>query len=571
LPVSGQPVLGRSARRLLPFAESGDDPDYGPQYALYEPAWYGDAQTYRASDFISAFGALGVYDTLANNQPRLQSLRWTEINTAPGGASTFLNRVSNTDEFRNSLLYFMLYDPAAPATSDPRPVLALDYFAPGLNKLLSRTGWDTGASWFNFSLSWNAVDHQQADGNSFEWYRQGEWLTKARTGYADVAEGIASSEYRNTLALENDKPDRSASDWRTDLWQRGSQWNLVAAGDPQLLAHSANPTFTYALGDATNLYNSTREASTDIVHASRSIVWLKPDAVVVFDRGQSSRPNRFKRWWLQLANPASVNGNHATSTTPGGQLLTVTSLLPSGATLSADNALVPHIEDTASRNDPMKVRLRIDAPGNPAQVNFLEVLQAGSAASASLIQSTDQAWSGAQVGSTAVLFPVTLGRPFAAFSYTSTTANQHLITGLQPNTPYSAHLSGATLTLQAGGSQMSDSGGVLLYRVAGLPGTPSINSLTAGPGYATLIFTTLPAPIARYTATCTASGQPTRTASGSGSPISVKGLTGGILYQCSLTATNADGLTGTASGSLSVTPMPGKKRGMTPMLMLLLD
>jgi hypothetical protein len=555
-----------------------NDPDYGPQYELYEPAWYGDAQVYRASDYISAFGALGVYDTLRNNQPRLQSLRWAEINTAPGGASTFLNRVSNTDEFRNSLLYFMLYEPAAPTASDPRPALALDYFAPGLNKLLSRTGWDKEASWFNFSLSWNAIDHQQADGNSFEWYRQGEWLTKARTGYADIAEGIASSEYRNTLALENDKPERDASDWRTDLWQRGSQWNLVAAGDPQLLAHSANPTYVYALGDATPLYNSTREASTDIVHASRSIIWLKPDAVVVFDRGQSATPNRFKRWWLQLANPALVSGNQATSTTPGGQVLTVTSLLPSGATLAADNALVPHIEETAARYDPMKVRLRIDAPGNPTQVNFLQVLQAGSSAintTATLLQSTDQLWSGAQIGSTAVLFPVTLGHPFAAFSYAATGASQHIISGLQPNTPYHASVQGSTLTLQQGGNQLSDSGGVLLYQNAALPGAPHLISVSAGPGSATLVFTAPDAnggsPVARYTATCTASGQATRTASGSGSPISVKGLTGGVLYNCSLTATNASGLTGTASPALSVTPTPGKNRNMTPILFLLLE
>ena len=551
-----------------------NDPDYGPQYQLYEPAWYGDAQTYRSIDYISAFGALGIYDKLIDNQPRLQSLRWAEINTAPGGASTFFNRISNTDEFRNSLLYFMLYDPAVPAASDPRPALALDYFAPGMNKLLSRTGWDTQASWFNFSLSWNAVDHQQADGNSFEWYRHGEWLTKARTGYPDVAEGIASSEFRNTLALENDPPDRSSSDWRTDLWQRGSQWNLVAAGDPQLLAHSANAIYTYALGDATNLYNSTREASTDILHASRSIVWLKPDAVVVFDRGQSRTSNRFKRVWLQLANPALVSGNRATSITAGGQLLTVTSLLPSGATLSANNAVVPHIEETASRNDPMKVRLCMDAPGNPALANFLEVFQAGSSATATLIQSDDLAWSGAQIGSTAVLFPVTLGVPFTAFSYTAA-ANQHIITGLSPNTPYSAHLSGSTLTLERGGSQMSDSGGVFLYRSANLPGAPSLSSITAGPGSATLVFTAPPPDggmlIVRYTATCRADGHATRTATGSGSPISVKGLSGGVVYNCSLTATNAGGVTSTDSGSLPVTPTPGKNSSMTPVLMLLLD
>jgi hypothetical protein len=294
---------------------------------------------------------------------------------------------------------------------------------------------------------------------------------------------------------------------------------------------------------------------------------------VVFDRGQSSTPNRFKRVWLQLANPALVSGNRATSTTPGGQLLTVTSLLPTGATLSADNALDPHIEATASRNDPMKVRLRIDAPGNPTQVNFLEVLQAGSAASVTLLQSSDQLWSGAHIGSTAVLFPVTLGQPFAAFSYSIAAAtSQHIITGLQPNTPYSAQISGSTLTLQQGGSQMSDSGGVFFYPSTGLPNTPSIDSVSAGPGSATVAFTTpLGSPMASYTATCTANGQTTRTATGSGSPLSVKGLTGGVVYNCSLTATNAAGVSSAASAALAVTPTPAKKNGMTPLWLLLLD
>lgn len=453
-----------------------DDPEYGQ---LYQPAWYGAAQVYRMGDFIGVFGALGIYDTLTDNQPRLQSLRWAQINTPPGGAARFNNRVSNTDEFRNSLLYFMLYDPTIPAAPDPRNELALDWYAPGMNKILARTGWDAGAGWFNFSLSWNLIDHQQADGLSFEWYRNGEWLTKARTGYPDIAEGIASSEYRNTLALENDKPDRDATDWRIDLWQRGSQWNLVAAGDPQMLAHSSNASYTYALGDATNLYNSSNEKSSDILHASRSIVWLKPDAIAVFDRGQSKTPNRFKRVWLQLANPATVSGNSATSTTKGGQRLTVTGLLPVGATLTADNASVQHIENTASRNDPMKVRLRTDAPGNPEKVNFLQVLQAGDAAPVSLIQSDDQAWNGAQIGSTVVMFPVTLGRTFASFSYTST-AERHIITGLQPNSPYSADVTGTTLTLRQGGSRLSDSGGVLQYPQTG--GTPFQISGTASGG-----------------------------------------------------------------------------------------
>lgn len=462
---------------------------------LYEAAWYGSAQTYHMGDFISAFGALGAYDTLAGNSARLQSLRWAETHTAPGGSVRFLSRVSNPDDFRNALLYFMLYDPAVAAAADPRAALAPAYFAPGLNKIFSRTSWEDNASWFNFSLSWNFVDHQQADGNSFEWYRKGEWLTKARTGYPDIAEGIASSEFRNTLALENNKPDRDANDWRTDLWARGSQWNLVATGDPVLLARSEHALYTYALGDATNQYNSASENATDIVHASRSIVWLKPDTVIVYDRGQSATSNRFKRWWLQLARPATIHGNTATSTTAAGQQLKLTSLQPGGAILAAVNSTDAHTESTASANDVMKVRLRVDAPGNPADVRFLQVLQAadsgGVLPEATLVQSSDLAWSGVQVDTSVVLFPVTLSAnpanpaSFGGFTYTASSAvTKHIITGLQAGQAYTVTSTGSgasrVVAVSAGGSLVADSGGVLVFS----PGTNTnvpVCSLKASP------------------------------------------------------------------------------------------
>jgi hypothetical protein len=437
----------------------------------HQPAWYGDAQTYASFDLISVLGALGVHDTVAGNSARLQSLRWAQTHTPPGGADELLRRIASTDEFRNSLLYFMLYDPAAAPASDPRSQIALEHFAPGLNRLLARTSWDAQASWFNYSLSWSLIDHQQANGNQFEWYRKGEWLTKQRTGYADIAEGIGSSEFSNTLAIENDKPNRDDSDWRVDLWRRGAQWNLVAAGDPQLLARSSSATFSYASGDATQLYNSSSENLNDVRHASRSIFWLKPDAVVVYDRAQTNTANRFKRWWLQSASPASVAGNSAAIITAGGQRLQLNSLLPVGASLMAVNVNEAHIEDTVARNEPMNVRVRIDAPGNPANVRFMQVLQAADAGVAigtpTLIQSTDAAWQGAQLGSTVVLFASELGRSVSNLSYSFTApVATHLISGLSPNTAYCVTLGAGSLSLQPGCSQLSDSGGVLQHPAA---------------------------------------------------------------------------------------------------------
>lgn len=538
--------------------------------AAYQPAWYGDAQTYATSDSISVLGALGVFDTVAGNTARLQSLRWAQTHTPPGGASELLRRVSNNDEFRNSLLYFMLFDPTAAPASDPHSQLALEHFAPGLNRLLARTSWDDQATWFDYSLSWSLVDHQNANGNQFEWYRKGEWLTKQRTGYADIAEGIASSEFSNTLALENDQPNRDALDWRTDLWQRGAQWNLVASGDPQLVAHSSNTAFTYATGDATKLYNSSSENVTDVLHASRSIVWLKPDAVLVYDRAQTTTANRFKRWWLQSATAASVSASSAVITTEGGQQLQVNSLLPAGATLSAVNSNEPHIEATVAGNEPMKVRLRIDAPGNPTDVRFLQVLQAADAGAVigapALIQSADAAWQGAKIGNTVVLFASTIGQTLAKLTYTfNTPVATHLITGLAANTAYCVTLTANSLSLSPGCSQLSDSGGVLQY--PGLSAPPKTNqtigAITFSPNTLTVGDTT--------TVSATASSNlPVIFASTAASVCSVSGslVTGLAAGTCHVTGDQAGDATYAAAPQvaqdMAVAPRPTTSMALNP-------
>ncbi len=439
---------------------------------IYQPAFYGDGQNYHLPDFISAFAPIGIYDRATHSPARLNTVRWLQAHTAPGGAEQLVERVRNPDDFRQAILYFMLYDPAAAPATDPRPALATDFLAPGLNRLFSRTGWDTDSAWLTFSLSWNSIDHQMADGASFAFYRGGEWLTKGRVGYADIAEGIASSEFYNAVAIENDRPvDRDADDWRIDLWRRGSQWNYVNDGDPTLLAHSATAAYTYALADATKLYNSTNEGATDVVHASRSLVWLKPDHLVVYDRAETATAGRFKRWWLQLARPAAVSGNRATAPTANGQQLFVTALLPANATLTAVNSNEQHIEDTAAADDPMKVRLRVDAPGNPQAVRFLHVLQGAdagaSADAATTITSEDGAFEGAVVAGTAVLFPVNLAATPAGLAYTAPAGvTRHFVTGLTPGAGYSAQITaaddGVRVTVQAGGGQQADSGGVLL-------------------------------------------------------------------------------------------------------------
>jgi len=495
-------TLGYVAQFLLALSTAGqDDPQVrGPQVALadspfwqdvlsafhhsmspapitnrdfgqvYQPAWYGDGQTYVAPDFISLFGPLALLDQRKGRPDRANSIRWIEKNLAPGGLDGLNGRVRDSNFFLNSILYFMLLDPDAPDSDDPRPNLPLTFFAPGMGRLLARTSWDADASWFTYKLSWSGVDHQTGDGNQFEFYRKGEWLTKERSGY-DLDHG--SSFNHNSLTIENDRPFHSdPSDYRYIAWTFGSQWPYVASGDPTIVARSFTEQFIHVSGDATPLYNSTSEGSTSIRHASRSIVWLKPDYIVVYDRATSVLPGKFKRFWLNLPAAASVSGNLATVTTASGQNLFVSTLLPLNAAIEGTTAQI--VAGNVADFEPMKFRLRVEAPGGPQDVRFLHVLQgsdAGQALSpAMLVQSVSGTpFEGAAIAGNVVLFPVDLNAPFTTMTFispTGTTGNR--ITGLTPNAGYSISLqpdpAGTRVTVTAGGMDyFADAGGVLEF------------------------------------------------------------------------------------------------------------
>jgi hypothetical protein len=439
---------------------------------VYLPAWYGDGQRYWAPDFIGVFGPLGLYDYYTDNTTRLEALRWSQKHTPPGGASLFPDRVPDPEAFCEAILYFMLFDPDAPLPTDPRPSQPLTFYAPGIGHILARTGWDIDATWFTYGLGWLTVDHQHSDGNQFEFYRQGEWLTKDRTGYGNYGDHVQTSDYHNTLALENDEPYHSdPNDYRYFHWQRGSQWTYEPLADGQIVAHSFGQDYVYALGDATGLYNSDYEGVTDITHASRSLIWVKPDHIIVYDRAASQTAGRFKRFWLQLPEDAVISSNQATMTTASGQQLFVTTLLPSNAVITSELAETGNEAD----EEPMEFRLRVEAPGGPQNVRFLHVLQGADAGissdSVALIQSTSGTpFEGALVNGMVILFPVDLDTPFSSLTYSAPAGTEtHLITGLTPNGGYDVVTqpldSHVQVTINTGTTDYADSGGVLTLTI----------------------------------------------------------------------------------------------------------
>src|SRR5260370_9297337 len=225
--------------------------------------------------------------------------------------------------------------------------------------------------------------------------------------------------------------------------------------------------YAYALGDVTSLYNSEHESLSEVSHARRYIVWIKPDFVITYDRAETANTNqnRFKQVWVQTVNQATVTGNRAIAVNNSGQQLIITSLLPASVAVTTE----PTDTADAAQAEPIKFRVKIDAAGEPQTVRFLTLLQgADSGASPenpTYIQSTGgTAYEGVAIHGIAVLFPHNMNDGISMSSLTYSvppTAKIQLRTGLAANTSYSVSM-GSTITISPGPGITSNAGGVLI-------------------------------------------------------------------------------------------------------------
>jgi hypothetical protein len=440
---------------------------------MYVPAGYGDVLRYETNDMIREFGPLAMMDIIDGSDPqRLDKIRWMQTWLSPGGPANLDKRLTSSIVNYGTMLpmlYFMVFDPAAPAPADPRPLMPTQWLAPGLNRILARTDWSPNATWFAFISTWNVIDHQWGDANSFSFYRGGEWLTKEWSGYG---KNIGASDYQNNLSLENPPSGQYILSFNVEEGQHGGQYSYTSDGDPSVVT-SLQPGYVYAQGDATNRYNSTSHYATGIQHASRSILWLKPDIIVVYDRAASTTPNKYKRFYLNFATQPAIAANRATVTTAKGQKLYVTNLLPANAVLTGDKPPTIFQYEEDAQDEPMHFRLRVEDPSNPQTVRFLNVLQGADPTAAplpaSLLQSSSgSAYQGVLVNHAAALFAVNLNQPFSGLTYTEPAGvTAQYVTGLTPGGGYTVTQQpgggGVVVTVAPGGPTTADSAGVIRF------------------------------------------------------------------------------------------------------------
>jgi FG-GAP-like repeat len=459
-------------------------PSVSSGYSYLGQVWpiatYGDTlRTWITPDFMDMIGPVGLYDFTTNNQPRLAKARWISTNVLEGGSAKFYSRAANiwgNSYATQSILYFMLFDPAATIATDPRPSLPVQITAPAIGTILARTDWSANATWFTTRCSWEWINHESGDCGQFTLYRKGQWLTKEWSNYADDWMGYTPL-YHNTMSLKNRQVPISPSIWDTTM-QYGGQWNNGGSfGDPSVTL-SANDNWSYALFNMANLYNhpdwwtAARNAK-DVTIAARSVVWLNPDYVVVYDRADSAQPNEFKRFNLVLMNAPTIAGQTA-NIVANGQALSVQVVMPPTATIREQHFWTtdPSQEVNAvSALDTSYDRLIIEDPSNPMSLRLLTVLQgtdAGVAAdAASPIHSVaGAAFDGVTIKNTAVVFPSSIARPATATTYAvPATVTRHLVTGLAPGGGYDVTLSTAanvtTVSVTPGSMYTADVGGVI--------------------------------------------------------------------------------------------------------------
>ena len=298
-----------------------------------------------AADLTTALAPLALYAADRGDRATVDAVRWYVTNVSPGGArATWWTASATPTSSSPRSCTSWSSTRRRRRRADPRPGLPLAHAAPGLDRYFARTCWCPDASWFTYALTWKTIDHQGSDGNDFELYRKGEWLDQAAQRLRHpvvhrLPQHVDDRERRGhggaERAVRRHRPqgrpgDRSGRQATRRCWPR-------ASGDG----------WFYALGDATALYNWTRDERNDVKHASRSVVWLEPDHVVVYDRAETGAVRTVQAVLAPGCphRPRSPARSRRRAR-PGGQQVFSTTLLPADAAVSSEPD-EPEIGNTA--------------------------------------------------------------------------------------------------------------------------------------------------------------------------------------------------------------------------------
>lgn len=181
----------------------------------------------------------------------------------------------------------------------PLSNLNTSYYASGIGELYTRSGWDTHATWVNMIAGPYTQSHAHQDQGSLMIYKDG-WL--AYDAVVNSQSGLTQATTAHSLV-------------RID--SGGSPIAQIGNTKSKMAALHAGSNWLYASADLTPAYNG----NSKIQKVNREMVYLQPNAIVVYDRVQSTSDTT-QTWQLATPKAPSINGSTATISN-GGHTLTV--------------------------------------------------------------------------------------------------------------------------------------------------------------------------------------------------------------------------------------------------------
>ncbi len=247
---------------------------------------------------------------------------------------------SNVQEMGQHFMkvYDFMYE-HADINAMPLEGMSTSYYAKGIGEVYARSGWDSDATWVSIKAGAYTEDHAHQDQGSIMIYKGG-WL--AYDGVIDSKNGLPQGTNAHGLVAI-----KSGGQPVKQLYPTVSKIEALARGDG----------WVYTATDVTASY----KGNPAVQKAQREMIYLAPDAVIVFDR-VATGAGTTQTWQLPTPAQPSVSGNTATMNN-GAHTLKVTKI--QGGTL-ASKAL--------SSEADFKAGYRLDETMNGGNNRFLHVL-----------------------------------------------------------------------------------------------------------------------------------------------------------------------------------------------------
>jgi hypothetical protein len=268
-------------------------------------------------------------------------------------ASSSVPQMSSAFEFEYDFLYANANVPATQLAG-----LGTAYYAPGIGELYARSGWDKHATWVNLIAGPYTQSHAHQDQGSLMIYKDG-WLA-----------------YDAVVESHSGLPQETTAHSLVRIVDGGSTVAQQLFTEPKLVALHRGNGFLHAAADLTAAY----KGSPAVQNVQREIVYLQPDAIVVYDRVMTRAGSQQV---FQLVSPAQPVTSGATTT-----------LTASGHTLHVQRAIVPagttpSVYDFKASDSDFSAGFRLDETAAGGDNRFLHVLWIDSAITGTPTPMTD--------------------------------------------------------------------------------------------------------------------------------------------------------------------------------------